>query len=290
MMKQLIILTIAILVMGALYIGYATLTFSPDPIQPLAVQEEAVVVDPEKEKSDALLSSPEVQARREQAASLIIQGIQTYEDQWAEAPVQAQFMRNTFLQMIKKGALPVYYPITVENGQPVSPELLEFASSSKTQVDPNSAIQATCGPSSTVMIGSTESDRFVCPLNNSDAARIFATGPGNDVVATGGGAALIDIGTGDNTVRAGPGITLIFVEKLDGETKIEMDCQDASMRGRALATDYPLPWTYQYRHFVIMGPQINKEALVISDNLIRDPVGGGALSMSGNCFNVLFAR
>ncbi len=297
-MKQLVILTILILLAGAGYVIFSVMMFQPDSVRPISFEDPLATAQIEEEELAPTLTSPELKARKDAAVKMILKTIKSYEDVGSKLPQSAQSTNDLFMQLVKRGALPALYPLEyADSSKPVgfapfkiTPEAVGSTTQARTATNVPVAGQVTnCTASTSIFSGGIDSDIMVCPPANNGLTRMILSGPGNDAIKTGGSVTIIDSGVGDDTIQSGSDLTMIFFKTLEGKKTINMDCQTASMQGKRLSPDYPLSWVYPYRHFIVFGPQVIEDNLIIRGNVIKDPVTNGEITMNGNCFNLVYA-
>ena len=296
-MKQLIILTILILLTGAGYVIFSVMVFQPDTVRPISFEDPLATTQIEEEEAPSL-STPQLEERKNQAVEMILSAVKSYDEKSKSLPLPAEATNTLFLQLVKRGNLPALYPLDYGDGtKPVGFSLININPESVTSTTqarvatnpPITGLTSNCTSSTSVFSGGINDDIMVCPKASEGLARMIISGPGNDTIKTGGSVSLIDSGGGNDVIQAGSDLTMIFVHTLEGKKTINMDCQAASMQGKRLSSDYPLSWIYPYRHFIVFGPQVIEGNLVTKGNTIKDPITEGEITINGNCFNLVYA-
>lgn len=296
-MKQLVILSILILLTGAGYVIFSVMAFQPDTVRPISFEDPLATTQIEKEEAPSL-STPELEERKNQAVEMILKAVNSYDENFKNLPLPAEATNSLFLQLVKRGNLPALYPLDYGDGTKpigfssinINPEAV--ASTTQARVASNPAVaevNSNCTASTSVFSGGIDDDIMVCPRASEGLARMIISGPGNDTIKTGGSVSIVDSGGGNDVIQAGSDLTIMFFHTLEGKKTINMDCQAASMQGKRLSSDYPLSWIYPYRHFIVFGPQVIEGNLVTKGNTIKDPITEGEITINGNCFNLVYA-
>lgn len=292
-MKSLTLLTILILLLGTGYIGFSILTFEPDTPQryDLSIQTPETLED----KSQQVLSV-QAEQRKANIISSLKRGITLYDNGWMNAPVQAQTMKETLEAAIKISRIPVYYPVSNFSGisAPNFPSynVLEPVSMLVSQVQ-EGAEEGTISSASCAnadhgfILGDTGDNALSCNLATDDKTRVFLAGPGNDSISVRGNA-IINSGTGNDEIISGPEFTMIYVEPNFGTDSINMDCSKAEIQPLNTPTSKTLPWSEPFSHYIVFDPRLSKKDITITGNTLKHNNTGDEITLSANCFNIIF--
>lgn len=290
-MKQLIVLSVLIVLCGIGYVVFSIMLFQPETIRPIAYEDPAAAVEiQEGEDETETLSSPELEERKNKAVEIILAAVKSYEETSTALPKTASPAYGLFLQLVKRGALPALYPVNYPQNNTGAVEFASLKVNPKAVLDTSGAdSDVKCAETTSIFSGEVADDEMTCPAASPNITRMIISGPGNDTIQTGKATTIVDPGTGNDTVQTGPDLSLIFFMSIEGNKTINMDCTAASMEGKKLSADYPLSWVEPYRHFLVFGPQVIEDNLIIKGNTIEDPATNGKITLNGNCFNTVFA-
>lgn len=295
-MKSLTLLTILILMLGTGYIGFSILTFEPDTPQryDLSIQTPESI-DAIKGPSQEILS---VQAEQKKAdiISAMKKGISKYDESWIVAPTQAQTIKETLEGAIKLNKIPTYYPVSNFAGalqlnsltynvlQPVSGQMIEVSTSSET----NDVSSITCETQKLgFLLGDTGDNNLSCDLPTNNRLRVHLTGPGNDTISVRGNA-LINAGTGNDTIKAGPEFTMVYVEPNFGQDTVNIDCNIGAIGSLNDPIEDLVPWKKGFIHYIVFDPRISRKDIKVSGNILSNTATGDKITLSKNCFNIVF--
>ncbi len=319
-MRMLIVLSVLIVAVAAIYTLFGISSYDPPPVQPLSFETPLQSPALEEEARGPVID-PELEEVKDKAVAQIVTAIQSYDRIWPDLPPQAGNMQALILQSIKRGGFPALYPVVPENPEGVvnfvpyniqmrvddvlvqqdltlDSESLENSESEdgdiaienieNVQVEEVQPDYSRCLPDASIVLGDLEDNVMNCPPGADGISRIISTGPGKDAVATGGTQTFIEPGSGDDLMKAGPEQTTIILDSFEGQKKIEMDCSRASIQNRQLSDDYPLAWTEPFIHYIVFGTQIKPEDIIVEGNKITNKENGATLTFSRNCFNMHF--
>ncbi len=295
-MRNLVLLTILILLAGAGYIGFSVLTFEPDIPQhySLSLKTLGNTLDADNDDQGALSNQNE--KIKDEIIVLLKGGISKYDKNWVNPPVQVTTISSTLTTSIKKGVLPVFYPTSnfsssnlssVQSYKPLIPVSPMIEQVSETLGEAVISEVRCSDPTSGFILGDTGDNMLACDQPTRTDVRFYMSGPGNDTIDARGNA-IIDGGAGNDKIKSGPELTLIYVEPNFGLDSIQMSCDHSKISLTDQNMLDILPWNYEFVHFIIFDPRISKKDVSIIDNKIKHNVTGDQIVMNQNCFNIVF--
>ncbi len=292
-MKNIVLSAVFIIILGFGYIGFSVVSFEPEPPRRFDLSAQQTY-DIEQLKDDAQLTEEEVN-QKERIVNLLKTTVSNYESVWQDAPMQAENFLEAFDSSVKNGSLPVFYPLSNATSGPtqslLSYETLAPVSTVAANVPDNAeegvVSEAKCTGLEGYIVGDTGRNRLTCEASFGKEVVVHLAGPDDDqIYATGN--SIIDAGSGNDAIQAGPEFTMIYVSPDFGKDILRIDCLNAEPNLPDSKTLKDVPWTYDYVHFVVFAPQIAKETIEVSENTIRHVNGEDQIVFNEACFNVVF--
>ena len=295
-MRAFALLTILIMLGGAGYIGFSVISFEPEELPRYNLSSTSNDSDILDSNEQGALNV-QAQHKRDLIVNTMTDGILKYDQGWIELPAQATTISSTIVASIKRGLLPIYYPVSNFQGMAIKAQqnylTIELMSQDIAQV-PDGAEEGALSTAQCAsekdgfILGDTGANILDCDKRTYARTRFYLSGPGNDQVNVRGNA-IIDAGTGNDKITAGPEFTMIYVAPNFGSDIIKMDCSQSHLNLMDQTTLDIVPWSHEYVHFVVFDSRISKEDVIISDNVIKHKITGDRMTFNKNCFNVVFA-
>ena len=295
-MRQSIILLIALLVAVVLYTAYGLMTFEPDPASPFTFAEP--VIPPEIMAANVAKAASGTEAgvaQQEQtdaAMARMTQAITLYQSYEKDASPQAVSTFSIINAAVFNGRLPAYLLSQSKNTAQVRNfELLTLDPKKVASIRPGESA-LTCGLSGDVLVGDNGDNRIVCETAAPPTAldRLFLGGPGNDDMISAYGNRILNAGTGDDKMTAGPGRTIVILDDAWGKDTLTVDCTHTKVNLQSeLPTSFPIPWVQPYTNFILLSPRINPADVEWNGLVLTNKTTGDTLSVNEKCFNLVSA-
>ncbi|MGE4312747.1 MAG: hypothetical protein AB7E85_00575 [Pseudobdellovibrionaceae bacterium] len=287
-MRGLIFVIVAILAGGILYVVMNVGSYESPRNTPLTLDQPLEMPTEIEENSAAnKLTDPAMKAQLQQAVAVVSDTIKSYEDEWAAMPEEAEIFRSILLPAIKQGRLPAFYPL-------VDPTKTKPVSFTKWKFDPAQFVDmelgSECTDLSSLVVGDTENNEMQCPPAEPSLARGFFMGPGDDKIGTGGTPSIVDASSGEDAILGGPMPTIIYVGDNQSSVLIDLDCSRADVESLPRDPKFPVPWTYKYSHFIVFGPQVNENDIVLDAQNILNKRTNATIRLRENCVNMVFTK
>lgn len=295
-MRQSIILLIALIVAVVLYTAYGLMTFEPDPATPFTFAEPAPLADPAATTATATTTTgtPPADAQQTSAAmTQMTQAITLYQSYEKEATPQAISTFSILNAAVFNGRLPAYLiSQSLNSAQVRNFDLITLDPKKFTAIRSGDA-SLNCGVGAAtfdIMVGDNGDNRIQCDGGTSTRDQMFLGGPGNDDLISDRGNRIINAGTGDDKITAGPGRTIIILDDAWGKDTLMIDCTASKINLQAeLPQNFPIPWVQPYTNFILLSPRINPNDVEWNGLVLTNKTTGDTLSVSEKCFNLVSA-
>lgn len=134
--------------------------------------------------------------------------------------------------------------------------------------------------------GDEAANRISCARGN----QIYVMGEGNDVVEDSWGDDFIYAGPGNDQIDAGWGNDIVYFNFGWGEDVLDKTCHLAWFDRRSIPAAGKYFWDdrWQYKNFIVFGPDIDPEDVVLLPNKIVHKITGDSIVLKSVCFNVVF--
>ncbi len=304
-MRKSITILIVIIAAAACFTLFELARFEPDRPEPFVFAElklpegttpEQIINAPTEAENDL---TPEQKQQKEKAVSQLDSALTLYKGYEKDVPQQATATVSALSQMVLEGKLPGQFlsakaasatrvfellKLSPQNSQ-IEEENLEASISNISCLDKT--------PPGAILIGNEKDNELVCDLLGLDPAtrpvedRLLLGGPGNDRIQDTVGNRLINGGSGDDQINVGFGRTLIFLESGWGKDTLTVDCAGAEVLPNEIPPGFPIPWTYKYSNFIVLGPGINAADVTWEGLVLTNSSTGDTLSVTQNCFNIV---
>ena len=290
------LLAALIIACGAVYVFFGMVSFEPDPVRPMAIQEEPEINIAEQSEIQAY--DPQTQAALQTAIENLKVTIESYNNEWARLPDQTYSLSQIVLPLVKQNRLPALYPnLSVTTSPfhllvPINLRAESFMEMAEplAGTDFNSYNCASARTIPSIFIGDSARNIIACNISSiGDQYRLFTTGPGDDVIETAGSPAIIDAGSGNDRIAAGPQQTILVFQDGFGRDTVAMDCSRAPSSLKPFDPNWPIPWRNNFTHFVVFGPLVPRDDIEVIGNVIRHKRTDDQIEFNNMCFNVVFA-
>lgn len=305
-MRKSITILIVVIAAAALFTLFELARFEADRPEPFVFAEpklpegttpDQIVNAPTEAENDL---TPEQRQQKAMAVSQLESALALYKGYERDVPPQAAATVSALSQMVLEGKLPgqflsikgtasatrVFEPLKLSPQNSQTEEENVDASISKM-----SCLDKT--PPGAILIGNEKDNELTCDLLGLDLAsrpaedRLLLGGPGNDRIQDAVGNRLINGGSGDDQISIGSGRTLIFLEAGWGKDTLTVDCAGAEVLPNEIPPGSPIPWTYKYSNFIVLGPGINAADVTWDGLALTNASTGDTLAVTQNCFNVV---
>lgn len=305
-MRKAVTILIVIVAVAATFTLFELARFEADRPEPFVFNEPKL---PEGTTADQIVNAPveaeddltpEQKQQKAAAMSQLEAVLALYKGYEKEAPKQAVATISVLSQMVLEGKLPGQFLSVSGTGASarvfealkLSPQNAQIEEGTDTSsISTLSCLDKT--PPVAVLIGNESDNELACDLLGLDPAarpiedRLLLGGPGNDRIQDTVGNRLINGGSGDDQINVGSGRTLIFLEAGWGKDTLTVDCVGAEISSGEIPQGSPIPWTYKYSNFIILGPGINPADVKWDGLALTNVSTGDTLSVTQNCFNVV---
>jgi hypothetical protein len=306
-MRKSITILIVIIAAAALFTLFKLASFEADQPEPFVFAEpklpegatpDQVINAPTEAENDL---TPEQKQQKAMAVSQLESALALYKGYEKNVPPQAAATISALSQMVLEGKLPGQFLSVKEAGSPLrvfevlklSPQnsQIEEGKEEASSISSLSCLDKT--PLGAILVGNENDNELVCDLLGLDPARrptedrLFLGGPGNDRIQDTVGNRLINGGSGDDQISVGSGRTLIFLEAGWGKDTLTVDCVGAEVSPSEIPSGFPIPWTYKYSNFIVLGPGINGTDVAWDGLALKNTSTGDSLTVTQNCFNVV---
>lgn len=297
-MRQSITLLVIILIGLVLYTVYGLVTYEPQRAAPFVFAEPQLPPElVEMQKAEAADATPLTAAQQQQASAAVAQisqAINLYQTYEKDAKPQALNTFESINTAVLNGKLPAYLL-----SQSLDPQQLRSFELITLDPKKNVSIQGTdvsvnCQKDAAlydIVTGDNGDNRLECNAPASVVAldRVFLGGPGNDTIVSAFGNRIIDAGTGDDNITAGPGRTIILLDDAWGKDTLTVDCAQTTIQKDEIPANFPVPWTNEYTNFIVLSPSLNRADISWNGLVLTNKSTGDTLSVNQNCFNLISA-
>lgn len=300
-MRQSIILLVILMIAVVAYTAYGLMTFQPDEAKPFTFSQPILPVELDaagQAITPGTQPAPVSDAQQQQtdaAMAQLTQAITLYQGYEKEASPQAVSTFSIINAAVFNGRLPAYLLSQSKNASQMRSFELLTLDPTKVAAIRSGENTLTCGAApaaADILVGDNGDNKIICDLEAATTPldRVFLGGPGNDEIISAHGNRIINAGTGDDKITAGPGRTMVILDDAWGKDTLTVDCGDTKVNPTTeIPPNFPIPWVQPFTNFILLSPRINPADVEWKGLVLTNKTTGDTLSVNDNCFNVISA-